>query len=202
MNARPVAVIGQNIRIKRDDGAEFTVAPDIFSEKDQKFLKEWRLTFLMDQGRLLKINTKEGGTRKERSQDGGIESWDWNGYYEITLENSSDIDLKNVRVEYVFFKFDDQIAADSRKDGDYKKQEGEYNINFLSARKSITTSTERIAMQKTELDAGYYWVGGGAKKSMDKLLGISMKIYVGDQLIARYASPKDILDKVRTNSSR
>ncbi|WP_309382400.1 hypothetical protein [Cerasicoccus frondis] len=197
MMARPVSVVGEQIRIQREDGGEFNVNTDIFSQKDQDYLIEWRLKFLQDQGRLFKINTKEGSTKKTKTKTMTKESWDWQGYYEITLENRSDLALSNVRIEYTYFLFNEQEAATSRNDGRIEKETGEIKIKHLSPRKTVTNSTSKIPMRETELDSNAYYVNGGDDKSKDRLEGIAMKIFVGDTLVAHYADPSNILQKMR-----
>lgn len=197
MIARPVAVIGSNVRIEREDGSEFNVDVTIFSKEDQAYLKSWTLKFLVDQGRLLKINAKGSSSNAEKSQTTSTKIKTWEGFYLVNVENISDIDIDNLRIEYELFVYDDLAAADKRRAGDIDSKSGSFDVKRLSARKSIDFESEHVKMMETELKSGWYYVGGGDEESKDKLEGIRMKIYSGKELLMRYATTDNLWTKYK-----
>lgn len=200
MQAKPVNIVGKQIRIERSDGMEFNVSIDRFSKKDQKFLREWMLTKLAEDGRLLSVEAKEDGTRKEKtgkSSTSSIVYKHWDGFYKLVIENESEISLNKLRIEYRYYIFDDAIAADKRSEGDTKVTKGELKLEHLGPYKTVELETEKTPMQESELGSGWYYAGGGDRGSKDKLEGIRMKIYQGDLLLYDYCEPTNLRKKYR-----
>lgn len=197
MQAMPINVIGDDVRIKRNDGMEFTVSIDMFCEADQAYLKDWALSYLIEQGRLLEIKTKRDGTRKEKIDAGSTIVWNWLGFYEIEIENDSDVMLDKLRVEYRYYIFDDQRGAKKRSDGKMVTVQGEETLNLLAPRKTQTITTKKTKMQASELAPHWDYIGGGDEESEDQLKGIWLRVYLGDKLLAEHADPSSLPDKER-----
>jgi len=195
MRAKPVNVVGAQVRIEREDGHEFTVPVMVFSEEDQKYLQKWMLTFLAEHDRLLSVNAKGDGTKKMSRDSGSIEYDYWKGFYKITIENESDIALDGLKVDYRYFIFDDAVAADRRSDGDTKKIAGTAPIPMLGARAKIELETVRTDMTASKLAPGWYYTNGGDDSSKDKLDGIWIKIYRDDLLLEEYSDPTNLREK-------
>lgn len=197
MTARPVAVIGSQVRIEREDGSEFNVDTSIFAKEDAEYLKMWMLKFLAEQGRLLKINAKGSSDNSEKSQTESTKIKTWEGFYLIKVENVSDVDIDDLRIEYEFFVYDDKAAADKRNSGDVDPKSGKLEAKRLSARKTVDFQSDRVKMMETELKSGWYYVGGGDEESKDRLEGIRMKIYSGKEFLMRYADTEILWSKYK-----
>lgn len=198
MMARPVNIIGKQVRIEREDGQEFNVTLDMFSEKDQEYLREWMLAKLANDGRLFTIQAKEGGTRKEKTGSKGTSSMvykTWEGYYKLIIQNDSDLALKDLRIEYRYYIFDDDMGATKRSEGDTKVTKGELKISLLGPRKTAELETIKTRMQESELGAGWYYSNGGDRGSKDKLEGLRMRIYKGDLLLVDYSEPSTLREQ-------
>lgn len=196
MMARPINVVGNQVRIQRQDGAEFTVPFDIFSEKDQQFLYNWAVYFLASNDRLLEIGTRSSTTSPSKTEpSAGIIAYEYEGFYRITLKNISDLELSDLKVEYRFFFFQNAIAATRRSEGKDIRISGSETINNFKPHSDLTFETRKADMKDTELKPGYYWEGGGRAKSSDSLKGIWVRVYYDNKVIAEFANPSTIRDR-------
>ncbi|GHB94892.1 hypothetical protein [Cerasicoccus arenae] len=197
MQAKPVSVIGNQVRIQREDGQEFNVSTDIFAKADQEFLDEWMLLHLAKNDRLFKIGAKEDGTRKEKTDREPMTYYNWEGFYKLSIENKSDLILDDIRVEYRFFVFDDTIAAQKRSEGQTDKTSGDLKIKLIGPRKTVVVETDKAKMQESKLDGGWVFTNSGDRASKDKLEGIHLKVFKGDLELLDYSEPTSLREKYK-----
>lgn len=196
MMARPVNVVGEQVRIQRQDGAEFTVPVDIFSKKDQDFLRNWSVQFLASNGRLLELGARSATGNRRKTEPGvGFIAYEYEGFYRITLKNTSDIELTELKVDYRFFVFQNTVGANRRSEGRDIRISGSEIIEAFSPRAELTLETRKADMRDTELKPGYYWADGGRAKSSDSLKGIWIRVYHNDKLVAEFANPTAIPER-------
>jgi len=203
INAKPVAIIGNKVRIQREDGMEFNVLPSQFSEEDKAFLAKWCIGFLIDSRRFIKIGTDQssdlsgrtksaltvttyyynGGT-STHTDSNGILTKTYDKSYEITLEGESDMAFGDLRIDYIatarssFYDFEDE---------QYKK--GTFDNVTLMPREEIVLVTEPFAFEKIKYK-------GYADPDVDfRFTGIWLKIYHKDELIYEYSQPSSIKDR-------
>lgn len=194
--AKPVRVVGDKVEIQREDGNKYIVDPAIFGTKGQAYLTKWMQDQLMSSGNVLKISAKSATTRKQKDGSSrGVEIKRFKGYYKIKVTNESDLDLKNLQMQYRYFLFKNQVAADKRSAGKTMRVAGEIKIPSLRGHSDLDFETAQSDMMETELKSGYYWLGGGKARSEDELEGIWVRIYQGDKMIAEFANPSTLPKK-------
>ncbi|MBL6919502.1 MAG: hypothetical protein ISR41_03250 [Puniceicoccaceae bacterium] len=117
----------------------------------------------------------------------------WKESYGIVLSNESQLDLKNIRIEYLIFKFEDAVAAQKRSEGEVRYLTGETKAPALKARSKARVSTKKFPMRETKLAPGFVWPGGGKKTSEDDMRGIWIKVFVGEVLAVEVSKPENLM---------
>lgn len=195
MEAKLTLVSGDDVYIERRDGLATKVDISIFSKDDQKFIREWAKKDALTSGDVDAQFKTHVSSRSGWESTGGIRRKRWKEGYEVVVENNSDFDMKDVRIEYLVLKFEDAIAAEKRSEGVERKLKGSAKIGPIGKRSTGTVETEQFPMLETKLEPGFYWVGGGKKTSEDEMRGIWVKIYAGDLLVAEVCRPENLSRK-------
>ena len=86
---------------------------------------------------------------------GGVVRKTWKEGCEIKLSNESQLDLKNIRIEYLVFKFEDAMAAQRRSEGEVRYLTGETKVPTLKAGSNARVNTKKFPMLETKLALGY-----------------------------------------------
>jgi hypothetical protein len=196
MNAKLTQVSGEDIYIERLDGLSTKVKISIFSKEDQEFIRDWgrKETLKNDAIRVRFITDVEDKSGWEDS-GGGIVRKTWKESYGIELSNESQLDLKNIRIEYLIFKFEDAMAAQKRSEGEIRYLTGETKVPALKVRSKARASTKKFPMLETKLAPGYRWAGGGKETSEDEMRGIWIKVFVGEILATEVSKPENLIRK-------
>jgi hypothetical protein len=193
MKAKITLVRGDDIYIERRDGLETKVPRSIFCKADQDYITEWeRMAFLKSD--FLEVNFTTTESDKRKSSSGGIERENYNVHYNILITNTAHEDLTDIKVEYLFLKFEDFLSATKRSEGKLLRFKGSSKIKKIPAREEVSVSTEEIPMLESDLESGYVWTNGAKKSSKDKLKGIWVKIYSGDTLVHEYSRPATMIN--------
>jgi len=202
MQARLTTVSGEDVFIERRDGLAIKVDISIFSKEDQGFIREWgRAETIKDDAIEVRFTTEVENRSRWESNGGGIMRKTWKEGYGIELTNASYLDLKDIRVDYLIFKFEDAMAAQKRSEGEIRQLLGSSKIEFLKAGDKIQADTKMFPMQETKLEAGYRWADGGKETSEDDMNGIWIKVYVGDILATEVSKPENLMRKEKWPSS-
>lgn len=199
IKARPVGVYGDQVRIELEDLRQMNVTLDLFVIADAEYLKEWAISYLAKSGRLLdiEVNRKEvkvSEFTKDVSLTGGgvakdaLEIEEFDGYYEIEVENLSDFKIDGLRVEYRIFSQQDKTAPIKRDDVRYLRESGEISYTLMP-RKPVMQKTNAIKMRETKLGKGITWTSGGDIESKAKMIGVWAKFYYKDVEVLEYALP-------------
>jgi len=197
MDAKVTRVSGDEVYIERRDGLTTRVQISIFSEDDQKYIREWEEKNFLKSG-AVEVRFSEGETDETKRTNGGIESTRYEAFYEVILKNTSDRAISDIRVEYLMLKFRDEVAAKKRSAGQIERQKGTIKLANLYGRAEERLATKKFEMLETELEPGWVWAGGEegkARKSKDKLEGIWVKVYAGDLLLFEEARPESMMRK-------
>ncbi len=112
MEAEPVEVIGDKIRIKREDGQEFNLSPDLFIEADRQYLIDWGISRLAKHDRLFELEYHMTGKKDLKygsevvTEEPMLEDLLDDGYIlvnsiDLRLMNKSGFQLNNVVMEYI-----------------------------------------------------------------------------------------------------
>lgn len=201
MQAKLTQVSGDDVYIERRDGLATKVDIGIFSEDDQKYIRDWaRKEAIKDDAIEVRFTTDVSDKSRWKSS-GGIMQKTWKESFGIVLTNKSYMDLKNIRIEYLLFKFEDAVAAEKRSEGVVRYLTGTTTVAFLKAGDETTASTEKFPMLETKLEPGYVWKNGGKKTSEDDMHGIWIKVYVDDILATEVSKPENLMRKHRWPTS-
>lgn len=196
MEAKLTLVSGNDVYIERRDGLATKVDISIFSKADQAFIRGWaKKQAIKDDAIEVRFTTDVEDKSRWESNGGGIMRKSWKESYGIVLKNDSYIDLQNVRVDYLIFKFEDAMAAQKRSEGVVRQLTGTTKVPVIKAGEEATATTEKFPMLETKLEPGYYWADGGKKTSKDKMDGIWVRVYVGDVLATELSRPENLSRK-------
>lgn len=197
MKAELINVIGKQVRIKREDGATFNVDPSVFSKEDQEFIELWMLKTLADRDALFDISVKSAKTNVKKHKREGIDAKTWEGFYKVELTNESDLTLQDLKIEYKLWVFHNEVAGEKSSSGRTEIVSGAIDLPRMRGRGDFKFDTVKAEMRSTDLKSGYYWTGGGEKKSEDELEGFRMRIYYSGKLIYDWASPSNLKTEYR-----
>lgn len=194
MQAKIISAGPDIVSIKREDGLVTQVAINLFSEEDQQYIKEWASQNVLEKDAVSVIFDQKESDRSSSSSS-GIRSERYQACYEITVRNQTYKDLEYLRIDYLIFKFDDATAGRERNSGDLERKEGSMVLKHLSARSEESVTTDSFRMLETSKEPGYNWGGSGAREvryRKDRLDGIWVRIYRGNQLIFEESRPQSI----------
>jgi len=203
IQAKPINVVGNQIRIQRDDGSEFNVSITLFSEADQTYLKDWMIRFLSEHDRMLDIEAKRHtGKVTKTKEDVTLTTGkivknaryikEFDAGYKIVIKNKSKNTFEHLNAKYILFSEQDAIAAKSGKDKSYQRKKGKQAIPIILAQDNYTFETKTIRLTNTELKKGIRYCGGGDTESDAKLSGIWIRVFKDEQLITDYSYPSNI----------
>ncbi|MEM8866873.1 MAG: hypothetical protein AAGC73_01270 [Verrucomicrobiota bacterium] len=205
INARPVGVYGDKIQIEMQDGRKMSVSTSLFSQEDALYLDDWAISYLAGKDQLLKVEAKRKEVRtKDYKKDvpltsGGVaedalEVEEFDGFYEVSLTNQSELKIDLLRVEYRIFSEQEDIAQRESEDVRYTRKGGllEYT---LGPRETKMQTTESVKLVETKLGKGIVWSGGGDLKQKAKMAGVWCRVYSGDTMIQEFAQPTVLMKR-------
>ncbi len=196
IKARITKVDGKQVHIRRKDGIATKADISLFSKSDQDYIKDWAKTHSIQNATLdLSFATEKTDLERfsERKIKGLLEQT-WKEKVSIKVKNSGFAPVSGLKVEYIVFKFESDLAADKRGGGSVKRITGTSRIEHLQTREEGIVGPEPIPMRETKLKGNYYWTEGGERKSADKIEGYWAKVYIGDTLVAELCEPKDLAE--------
>ena len=198
------------IELERKDGQRFKVAPKLFSEDDQVYIRQWITVnrVLSEKSLRVSVKRKRLGSFKEGLTDSELNTDPRKGdivCYEITFKNHSKTAIENLKIEYrAFIQFTDKVED---KESIKELQTQTASIARIEPGKSVTIKTveiateERYEREKVEdprraaEDVVRYNYN---KLSEEELLGIWLKIYgpaIGDEPTVRELCEPDDLSE-------
>ncbi len=198
IKARPIGVFGKKVRIELADHRKMNVGLDMFAKEDAKYLRDWALGLLGEQERLFGVDVvrKEDETKDYKKDvpltrggvaKGALRVREFDGYYEIQLENRSEFEIKGARLEYRIFSEQEQTASE---DGDVKYLRESGSLNYdLEPHQALMKKTKIIKLVKTKLGKGIVWSSGGDLYAKAKMVGIWFRVYYGDTILYEYVQP-------------
>ncbi|MDQ8193570.1 hypothetical protein QEH59_03990 [Coraliomargarita sp. SDUM461004] len=203
MEAKLNQVSGEDVYIERRDGLATKVDITRFSKEDQIYIRDWARTAMLQDGAIeVRFTTEVDNKTRWASNGGGIMRKTWKQSYGIVLTNDAYIDIKDIRIEYLIFKFEDALAAEKRSEGEIRYLFGQTKVPTLKAGQEASVETEKFPMLETKLESGYYWKNGGKETSEDEMRGIWIKVYVGDILATEVSKPENLMRKEQWPTSR
>lgn len=202
VSAKPVNVVGDQVRITLSDGRSMNVRPDIFTSDDEKRLTTWAVQHLANRKSLLEISTsrikkktnkytKEAELASGKVKEDGYEITEFDTFYEITISNQSDFSLQDLCVEYRLVSKTDELAKTEKDQFQYTTKSGKLNLN-LPPRGEVKSATDKIKLVETELGHGLHYANRGDEESKAELIGIWMRIYYNGEMIDEQIKPTSV----------
>ena len=120
---------------------------------------------------------------------GSMKITDFCRAYSISLKSHIPVPLHDIRLEYIVFHFQDVLDAVKSTEGRIRRVKGQLKLANLDANAQQSLQTEPIDMSATKLLPHVPTLRGGARSTRDRLKGIWIKLYVGDQLVLEQSQP-------------
>ncbi len=197
IKADVIAVTGEQVKIKREDGQVFNLPLASLSEDDQQSLKAWAAANPPKLGAdelLLQFSRGKFGTEKEVQSEGAVTAYKDQWGYSLTLTNKSKQVLSDLRAEYILFVKQDAGPGNKEKDPGLRRVKSSTKAAPLPLHASTTFRTDTVASYRYVLQPGWVWggAGGSSKPIRDSLHGMWLRVYVGDQLVIEKITPEDL----------
>lgn len=196
-----LAYDGDTIRIKRlDSGQTFTVPIDTFSPADQRTLRaeaeaEAAKPKPVPAGSIT-VELSRGVFATEKRESTGLTYTHDQWGYNVVITNRSGPMLESLRAEYVLLLEPNPYHTAVSERNKLKRTRGNATLDPIAtgARTQFRTST--VEAIKVSLKPGWVWGDEDRKRTTrDKLYGVWVRIYRGDELIAEAATPAGIVTR-------
>jgi hypothetical protein len=190
-----------SIRIKRTDtGQTFTLPIDTFSAADQRTLRaeakaEAAKPKPVPRGSV-QIEISRGVFSSEKRDSTGLvytfEQWGYN----VVLTNRSGPMLENIRAEYILFLEPNPYHTSITDRTKFKRTSGKETLEALPTGGRVQFRTSTVEAVKVALKPGWVWSDEDRKRTTrDKLYGVWVRFYRGDELIEEFATPANIVTR-------
>ena len=193
------------LRIERRGGKTLWVTPDVFSDADQTYIKQWveASMFMLESN--LKVSIKKVNLDKTGSKKGAKKVTE-HVRYEITLQSRAKEPLRVTRMEYCYYIEDKKTG---RGEDTERSESGNKTIRTLKPGESILLHTDTLGLdtlyhEQVETTRSYDGTTtidrSIVKLSEEDLRGIWVRIYGpkvdGRALYRDISYPKDLHEKV------
>jgi len=198
IRASIVSVSDNTGKIKRSDGMTFTTDLNIYTHKDQAYIRKWAEEQAIDGANFTVSSSTVTGKKYRRKSGaaGHIETTTYDAHFKVTIENISAFHTYNdIELQYVIFKQPGSINVKTKDKPGLVSQKGTATIIQMPARGTYVFVTESFAM--AEIKYNNYkveeYVDGqltnvkykydGDDYARDRLSGIWLKMYFNGRLL-------------------
>ena len=207
IRADVIAVEGEQVRIRRDDGQVFNLPMERLSETSRRELRAWAQeqaskpqplppgAFEVQMSRVrFSAETRESDvklTTGETIKNGRVtteEKWG----YSFMLTNRSNAPLTGLRAEYLLFATKDDVHKEGKKEG-LRSARHRARLDDMPAQGRLDFRTESVSAFKMRYKGNIVSAKTGDSSSRETLHGIWIKIYRGEELIHEAASPERLM---------
>lgn len=188
-------VIGFNARLgkvelKRPDGKRVKVKPDIFTDADQKYIREWAMLDGFQNPSTFKVECAEKKIEQWKEESSAFQTKYERFVYEITFENKAAVPVGTLKVEYrIFFEQEENDLSTKKVATSKLTKPGSFDVGLLDVRDKKMMTSESIVLKEFEFNMSDYYVPGGDPESTNgEISGIWLKITVtseGGQVATR-----------------
>jgi uncharacterized protein affecting Mg2+/Co2+ transport len=200
IQAEIMAVQGDQVQMNVG-GKAFTLPISKFSEPDVAFIKQWaeanpapvKIRGLYVEFEKNMERVKEPEPAKDAKKKTGPEQKRMSFDYTITVRNSSDQDLENLKLKYTIYKLvRERTGSDTTES--IEETEGEDAIGTLKKVTDHTVSTDAVVATDSE---------GGGKKDAPKtshsesVLGVVAKVYSGEEEVRSESNPDGLEERIK-----
>ena len=200
LTAEVLSVEKTKVTIKRADGQVFSLPLDNLIAADQTKLAALAEKLATAEAAkplaadAIKIELNRGNFKTTKKTEDVITTIQENWGYALTISNHTPKPVEGLRAEYRLFATVDNPGVTQDK-LILKKKAYKTSIEPLGALEKITFRTETITAIKTELPPGYVYSNSGRTESGERLYGIWLRIFRGDQLVKEIAMPESLRTK-------
>jgi hypothetical protein len=188
LSAEIVSVTGDMVALTRPgDKQPIGARIEIFSDADQKFIREWAVAnvkYSFD----VTYTKKKLDSVKQNSGPEVYTTETWN--YKIDMRNKQPMELNDLRVDYWLF-----TKADEGKGKGTARVKTSGSTTLASIKGASTTSfnTESVELNKTELKGNFIYIDGTRPRFSDAMGGIVIKVYdKNDKEVFKFATDDDL----------
>lgn len=194
---------GDDVRLKRaDTGQVFTLPISTFSDADQRALraeaKEAASRPKPVPAGSVQIELSRVMFSSEKRDSIGVvythEQWGYN----ITINNRSGPPLENLRAEYILLMEPNPHHTAPSDRNKLKRTTGKESIEPLATGARTQFRTSSIEAVKVAIKDGWVWSDAERNRTTrDKLYGVWVRIFRGNELIAEATTPAGIVQRER-----
>ena len=113
--------------------------------------------------------------------------------YRVTVENRTFKTIPELQMKYMIFYVDPKPGSPEKPIEAHHK--GSETLTVLASNRVATFETNPFKLTREELDAGWYWAGGGSGRLKDKVTGVWIRAYSNGNLVGEYSNPTTIPKK-------
>jgi hypothetical protein len=201
IEAEIVAFEADGVRVKRSDTGQVLTLPfSALAEDDRSALRAEAKEAAakpkpMPAGSVL-IELSRGKFSTEKKEEIGVtysyEQWGFN----VTLVNRWNKPLENLRAEYVLFLDPSEQLIDSKEEAKLKRLRGQAEVEPIPMSGRVQFRTDTVEAVKVALKSGWDWGDADKKRTArDKLYGVWVRVYRGEELVAETAMPNTLSTK-------
>ena len=199
------------VKIKREDGQVFSLPLDNLSEADQvklaalseklataeaaKPLSAAAIKIELNRGNFKTVKkTEDVKLKTGTTVPDGLAITQENWGYALTISNTTPKPIEGLRAEYRLFATVDSMGTAEDKKG-LKKKPYKTPIETIDALGKITFRTETITAVKMAFVGNIVSANTGRSESGERLYGIWLRVFRGDQLVQEIAMPDSLRTK-------
>lgn len=201
IQAELIAVRGDQVEMKVG-GKTYTLPISKFAEADVTFIKEWgeaNPAPLKVRGMYIEIKKNTDKVKEPKANDDGKKKKDaakisrTNFDYDITVRNTSQQDLPDLKLKYTIYKFVRE-RSDTGKFENLEETVEEEEISLLEKSSEFSTTTTTVMTTDSEESNKK---AGTEKIHKETLWGVVVEVYHGDNIIRSGSSPDGLEARVK-----
>ena len=189
----------EQVTIKLENGKELTSKITVFSDEDQKYIRNWIKTQppRIDYSFSLSYKRLKDGEKKRSTSSHNItvESW----YYEMAVDNRSRVDLEDLEFRYRIF-----VQSEHEKGRNEKAMyisDGMVQVPSIVHNGRAKPRTKTVPLTKSKLKPDYEYKDGGRDRLSDEMVGLWVKVFHHGRRVWEFKSPhKAVNDGTFTDS--
>jgi len=195
IEAELVAYEDQGVRIKRSDtGQVFSVPYSSLVEEEETTLRAEAKAEAAKPKPIrsgsVQVELSRGMFSSNKTETQGLdytyEQWGFN----VVITNRGVVPLEKLRAEYVIFLDPSESRVGASGDLELVRKRGAKDMDDLAVSARTQFRTDTVEAVKVKLQPGWVWGDADKKRMMrDKLHGVWVRIFRGDELVAESVSP-------------
>ena len=197
--------VGRNIvTIQNIHNCTRKVSPEIFSEADRIYLRDWCLSKGFNSESCFRISAKRKQFAVDRKRHVHAYYGSENAKttiervgYEIRVDNRIATTLEDISIEYCIYY--EQVRADRNKQvTDEGVKFGLLHIAKLKPKSSTVLKTDPVTLRKHELSADWFYYSGAENTQKGKMIGIWLRVHLplseGRKMTRHYSLPDSLMN--------